>query len=357
MTPRIPIVTRTETVPSRAPSDRPPRTPRTAVRVTALLIAGAVLLVVVAAAFAIGSSTIPLDRVWRLLRSPDGSNESYIVGGMRFTRVVIGLAVGCALAVAGAVMQAVTRNPLADPGLLGVTSGGSLAVVLGAGYLGMTSPSAQFALCAVGSLAAAAVVFLIGTRGTGSASPMRLVLAGIAFSAAAGGVISAVLLLKPRAFDAFRFWDVGGLTRMDVPLPLVIVPVLIGLVLVLTIARGLTDLSLGDDVAAALGTPVARTRLVALAALTLLCAAATAAAGPISFVGLVVPLVCAWIMGPHRGWIIALSAIAGPILVLSADVVGRVLARPGELAVGLLIAFVGAPVLLAMVLRLNGARR
>lgn len=315
-----------------------------------------VLALCVLGSLMIGSSTIPAGQVIHLLQHPDDSNDSYIVNELRMTRTVIGILVGVALAVAGAVMQAVTRNPLADPGLLGVNAGASLAIVLGAGLGGLSSTPAQFVLAAVGALIATVMVYSVGLWGGGD-SPVRLVLAGVAFSAASSGIIQAVMLMNPRAFNTFRFWDVGALTRTDVPLWFIALPIAVGLLLVLGMARGLSDLALGDDVAAALGTNVILVRGISLLALTLLCAAATAAAGPIGFVGLMVPLMATWIMGPARGWIIALSVVAGPVLVLSADVLGRMIARPSELQVGLLTAFVGAPVLLVMVYRLRGERR
>lgn len=326
-------------------------------RILVLGIAALLLLACLVGSVMVGSSAIPLDRVWTYLVNPDDSHDSYVIHDMRVTRTVIGVLVGLSLAVAGAVMQAVTRNPLADPGLLGVNSGAALAIVLGAAFGGLTSVTQQFVLAAVGALVTAAMVYFVGSVGGGGASPVRLVLAGVAFSAASGGIIGAILLLRPKVFDAFRFWDVGALTRMDVPLAHIAVPVVVGLVMVLLILRNLSDIALGDDLAAALGTDVRRTRLVALIALTLLCAAATAAAGPISFVGLMIPLFSAWIMGPHRGWIIALCTVLGPALVLSADIIGRILARPSEMAVGLLTSFVGAPALLWMVHRLRGDRR
>lgn len=353
---------------------------RSAIRRFTVLAAASVLLVAAAlASIAVGSSTIPLDQVLALLHSPDGSIESHTVNELRLTRTIVGILVGAALAVAGAVMQAVTRNPLADPGLLGVNSGASLAIVLGAALGGLTSPPAQFALSALGAMAATAVVYAIGSGAGfgagfetalgrrrraggrssvgGGASPVRLVLAGVALSAASTGIVGAVLLLDPDAFDTFRFWDVGALTRMDMPLWIVAAAVATGMAIVVAVARPLSDIALGDHVAVALGTDVARTRAIALVALTLLCAAATAVAGPISFVGLMVPLICAWLMGPHRGWIIAACAVIGPVLVLAADLVGRIIARPAEMQVGLLTAFVGAPVLLYMLDRLGEGRR
>ncbi|WP_311516866.1 iron chelate uptake ABC transporter family permease subunit [uncultured Corynebacterium sp.] len=290
--------------------------------------------------------------------APSGRHRGeHSVNGLRATRTAVGLVVGVALAVAGAVMQAITSNPLADPGLLGVNSGASLAIVVGAAFFGLTGPAEQLILAAVGACLATVAVYIVGTSSGRGASPVRLVLAGAAISAAAGGFIAGLLMSKPMAFDAFRYWDVGALTRLDMPLWVVIIPVVLGLTIVAGCAGGLTNIALGDDVAAALGTNVVRVRTLSLVALTLLCASATAIAGPIGFVGLMVPLFAAFVMGPHRGWIVLFSAFIGPCVVLSADILGRVIARPAEIAVGLLTAFVGAPVLLYMVYAMRRARK
>lgn len=344
----------TRTLPRPDPRASPART--SGRRIAAVGGAAAILTLCIGGSLAVGSSPIPLARVWELLLTPDASHESYVVNTLRLTRTVLGTLVGLSLAVSGAVMQAVTRNPLADPGLLGVSSGASLAIVVGASIGGLTSVASQFALASLGALLATALVYLVGSWGRDH-SPVRLVLAGVAFSAAAGGVIQAMLITNPTAFESFRFWDVGALTRTDIPLSIVALPIAVGVVLVVSVSRGLSNTALGDDVAAALGTNIPLVRVVSLAAITLLCGTATAIAGPIGFVGLMVPLAAAWFVGPARGWIIAISAVAGPALVLLADILGRVLARPTELQVGLLTAFVGSPVLLAMVYRLRGDRR
>ncbi|AYD90395.1 iron ABC transporter permease [Actinomyces lilanjuaniae] len=326
---------------------------RLAVVLTALVLVAVCALVSVS----VGSSALTLGEIWEYLTHPDASvYDSVIVNTLRPRRTVLGLLVGTALAVAGALMQAVTRNPLAEPGLLGVTSGASLAVVLGSWLTGATSVPEQFGLAAAGSLAATVVVYLVASLGGAAASPVRLLLVGVAFSAAASAAIQALLLSSPRTFATFRYWDAGALLRTDVPLGALAAVVAVGTLIALSCSRGLTNLSLGDDVAAALGTRVVLVRALSLVSLTLLCGAATAAAGPVGFVGLIVPLAASWLMGPHRGWIIVLSALMGPCLVLAADVVGRVISRPGEIQVGLLTAFVGSPVLLVMVLRLKDAR-
>ena len=327
---------------------------RVVVRRSAILLTAAILLALcILASLFIGSSRIPADQVAHYLLHPDASNVSYNINVLRVQRTIIGVLVGTALAVAGAVMQAVTRNPLAEPGLLGVNAGASLGIVLGTAVLGVLPISDQLALAAGGALVATALVQVIGMIGASSSSPVRLVLIGVAFSAFAGAVIRGVVLTMPNLFRTFIDWEVGSLTRADIPLPAMTLLVALGTGMAFLLAGALDNIALGDDVAAALGTRVGLVRALSLVVITVLCATATTVAGPIGFVGLMAPLTASWLMGPHRGWIVALCALGGPIVVLAADVLGRVLARPGEMQVGLLTAFVGSPVLLLMVLRLK----
>ena len=320
----------------------------------AILLTAAILLALcVLASLFVGSSRIPAGQVAHYLLHPDASNISYNINVLRVQRTIMGVLVGTALAVAGAVMQAVTRNPLAEHGLLGVNAGASLGIVLGAAALGVLPISNQLALAAGGALVATALVQVIGMIGASSSSPVRLVLIGVAFSAFAGAVIRGVVLTMPNLFRTFIDWEVGSLTRTDIPLLPVAALVVAGTGAAILLAGALDNIALGDDVAAALGTRVALVRSLSLVVVTLLCATATTVAGPIGFVGLMAPLTASWLMGPHRGWIVALCALGGPVVVLAADVLGRVLARPGEMQVGLLTAFVGSPVLLLMVLRMK----
>ena len=323
---------------------------RVAARRPAILLIAAVLLALcLLASLFVGSSRIPAGQVAHYLLHPDASNVSYNINVLRVQRTIIGVLVGTALAVAGAVMQAVTRNPLAEPGLLGVNAGASLGIVLGTAVLGVLPISDQLALAAGGALVATALVQVIGMIGASSSSPVRLVLIGVAFSAFAGAVIRGVVLTMPNLFRTFIDWEVGSLTRTDIPLLPVAALVVAGTGAAILLAGALDNIALGDDVAAALGTRVALVRGMSLVVVTVL----STVAGPIGFVGLMAPLTASWLMGPHRGWIVALCALGGPVVVLAADVLGRVLARPGEMQVGLLTAFVGSPVLLLMVLRMK----
>ena len=320
----------------------------------AVLLAAAILLALcILASLFVGSSRIPADQVAHYLLHPDASNVSYNINVLRVQRTIIGVLVGAALAVAGAIMQAVTRNPLAEPGLLGVNAGASLGIVLGTAALGVLPVPGQLLLAAGGALTATALVQVIGMIGGSTSSPVRLVLIGVAFSAFAGAVIRGVVLTMPNLFRTFIDWEVGSLTRADIPLAAMTTLVVLGAGAALLLAGSLDNIALGDDVASSLGTRVGLVRGLSLLVITLLCATATTVAGPIGFVGLMAPLTASWLMGPHRGWIVALCALGGPVVVLAADVLGRVLARPGEMQVGLLTAFVGSPVLLLMVLRLK----
>ena len=318
-----------------------------------LLIAAVLLALCLLASLFVGSSRIPAGQVAHYLLHPDASNVSYNIHVLRVQRTILGVLVGTALGVAGAVMQAVTRNPLAEPGLLGVNAGASLGIVLGTAVLGVLPVPGQLLLAAGGALTATALVQVIGMIGGSASSPVRLVLIGVAFSAFAGAVIRGVVLTMPNLFRTFIDWEVGSLTRTDIPLLPVAALVVAGTGAAILLAGALDNIALGDDVAAALGTRVALVRSLSLVVVTLLCATATTVAGPIGFVGLMAPLTASWLMGPHRGWIVALCALGGPVVVLAADVLGRVLARPGEMQVGLLTAFVGSPVLLLMVLRMK----
>lgn len=317
-----------------------------------LLVAVGVLLVVMAASLAIGSKPIALATVWDALWHFDGTNDHLIVHSLRIPRTMIGLGVGLALALAGGVMQGVTRNPLADPGILGVEAGASLAVVLGIRFLGLGSLSGYVWCAFAGAAVASVVVYGLGAMGRGGATPVKLALAGAALAALFGSLTSAVLLLDIRTLDEFRFWAVGSLAGRDGSIVEQVAPFLaVGTVLALASARSLNALALGDDVARSLGMRVHGARMVAALAVVVLSGAAVAAAGPIGFVGLTVPHVARSITGPDYRWVLPWSAVLGPILLLSADVVGRVVARPGELQVGIVTAVIGAPFFIALVRR------
>jgi iron complex transport system permease protein len=315
-------------------------------------VATAVLGLVVLASIAIGAKSIPIGTVWDALVHQNGSTDHQIIRELRIPRTLLGLGVGAALGLAGAMMQGVTRNPLADPGLLGVDAGAALAVVVAIYSFGITSLTGYVWFAFVGAGLASMVVYLLGSLGRGGATPVKLALAGAALSALLRSLTSSVLLLDTQTLDVFRFWAVGSLAGRGSEVVAQVAPFLIvGILLALASARTLNTLSLGDDVARSLGQRVHLTRGLSALAIVLLCGAATAAAGPIGFVGLTVPHVARAICGPDYKWILPWSLVLAPTLLLSADVVGRLIARPGEVQVGIVTAFIGAPFFIALVRR------
>jgi ABC-type Fe3+-siderophore transport system permease subunit len=318
-----------------------------------LLVLVVLTLAACVASIAVGTRSIGLGEVWRaLFDSGLPGEEAVIVRQLRVPRTVLGLMVGLALGVAGALMQGHTRNPLGDPGLLGVTAGASLAVVLSIALLGVTSPSGYVWFAFLGALAGTVLVYAIGSAGRGGATPVTLALAGAALSALLYGLVRAVLVSDQQTLDSFRFWVVGALAGRGADIAWQVGPfIAVGLLLAVVNAPALDLLGLGEDVARGLGQRIWLARAVGLAAITLLAGAATAACGPIAFVGLVVPHAVRAVTGPDHRWLIPGSALAGAVLLLTADVVGRVVARPGELQVGIVLALIGAPFFIALVRR------
>ncbi|WP_246103419.1 FecCD family ABC transporter permease [Streptomyces piniterrae] len=319
-------------------------------RSTGLLASVAALAVVVALGIAVGAKQIPLDQVWHGVFQYSGSDTDVVIRDVRLPRTLLGLLVGAALGLAGTVMQALTRNPLADPGILGINAGASAAVVSAISFFGVTSLTGYVWFAFAGAALVSVAVYVLG--GTRNATPVRLALAGTALTAVLVGYINAVNLMDTAALDKMRFWTVGSLAAATMPTVTWIAPFLVaGGVLALLIARPLNAIALGDDQARALGARLTRTRVLAMTAVTLLCGGATAACGPIVYVGLMVPHVVRAITGPDMRWILPYSAVLSPVLLLGADILGRVVARPGELQVGIVTAIVGGPVFIYLVRR------
>lgn len=271
---------------------------------------------------------------------------------VRLPRTVLALVVGAALACSGAAFQAVTRNPLADPGVFGVLSGASLAVVIGIAFFGLHATVPTMLVAILGSFAAACFVYFIGSRGEGGASPLKLALAGAATAAAASSAVSAILLPRAEVMEQFRFWQIGSVGGAQWhSLALASPLLLLGAILLLTCSPGLNALVLGDDLASSLGTHVARTRLLATTGAVILCGVATALAGPIAFVGLVVPHILRLLLGTDHRWLLPATALGGAFLLTAADTLGRVLVRPEEVAVGVMTPFIGVPVFIWIVRR------
>ncbi|CNF95947.1 ABC-type transporter%2C permease components [Mycobacterium tuberculosis] len=317
-----------------------------------LPVLAAALLATVVASLAIGAGDVPLGRVLPGVFSPDdGSRPELIVHELRLPRTLLGIAAGMALGLAGAVMQALTRNPLAEPGLLGVNGGAALAVVLVIGATRADDVLVYVWAAFAGAAGAAALVYMIGARGRGGASPARLVLAGAAVNAVFSAMTAGVMLLAPGTFNGFRFWQVGSLGGREMPVFYRVLPfVLVGTVLALALARPLNALAMGDDAGRALGSRPGRTRALGALAVVLLCGSATAAAGPIWFLGLAVPFIARTAVGPDQRRVLPYSLLLAPVLLLAADIIGRVI-TPGELETGIVTAFLGAPLFAVMVRR------
>ncbi|MDI3419027.1 FecCD family ABC transporter permease [Streptomyces luteolus] len=337
---------RTEASPPEPPAPRG----RQAIRAVGLLLAVGVLALVVVASIAVGAKQIPVGDVWHGLFSATGTDNDVVIRDLRLPRTLLGLLVGAALGLAGAVLQALTRNPLADPGLLGINAGASAAVVSAISFLGVTSLTGYVWFAFLGAAVVSVLVYALG--GVRSATPVRLALAGTAVTAALIGYINAVMLLDSSALDKMRFWTVGSLASASMSTIGQVAPfIAVGLLLALGLARPLNAMAMGDDTAVALGARVNRTRILAMAAATLLCGAATAACGPIAFVGLMVPHMVRAFTGPDQRWILPYATVLSPVLLLGADVIGRVVARPSELQVGIVTALIGGPLFIYLVRR------
>ncbi|WP_430784115.1 FecCD family ABC transporter permease [Actinoplanes sp. G11-F43] len=320
-------------------------------RLLVLVPAIGLLIVAVVAGISVGARTVPPGEVWRAFTDYAGTDDHLIVRDIRLPRTLTGLAIGAALGMAGALVQTLTRNPLAEPGLLGVTAGAGFAINLGmvAGVAG--TAAARLGLALAGCAAAAVLVFAIGRT-----APLRLVLAGVALSAVLSGLSLGMRLVWPDVLDGYRFWSVGALAGVEQTsraLPVIVLAV--ALAGALLVARPLGVMMLGDEAARALGAHVIRTRVAVLVIVTLLAGAATAVAGPIAFAGLMVPHLARRFAGGSVPWLAGFSLLFGPVLLVAADVLARLLLPTGEVPVAIVTAFLGAPVLIWAVRR-YGAR-
>lgn len=318
-----------------------------------LILAGAAALLLLATilSLGVGAKFIPPSEVVNAFLDPQDTVNHAIVLESRLPRTLMGIAVGISLGVAGALIQAITRNPLADPGILGVNAGASFAMIIAIGTLGVASLTTSIWFALAGAFLATVAVYLIGTSGRNVMNPVRLTLAGVALGAVLTGIGSGLTLLNPQAFDHLRNWSIGSLGQRSMEMVLTVAPFMAAglLVAILTIG-GLNAMALGDDLATALGTNVNRTRITGVVAITLLSGSATAAVGAIGFIGLMIPHVARWILGPDQRWIMAATVLLSPLLLLVSDVLGRIVV-PGELPVGVVTAFIGAPVLIGLARR------
>ncbi|MFD2757836.1 FecCD family ABC transporter permease [Gulosibacter faecalis] len=315
----------------------------------------AMALVVVAglafASISIGSRVVSWDEiVGALAGNQDGLGQGAVT--KRIWRTALALLLGAALGVSGAVMQGVTRNPLADPGILGVNMGASLAVVTGIAWFGLWSFSSFIWTAILGAALTAVFVYVVGSLGRDGATPLKLALAGAATSAAAASFISAVVLPRGDIAGSVRSWQIGGVGGATIEAITTVLPFLaVGALICFGCARALNSLALGDELAAGLGERVAYVRALASLGAVLLCGAATAVAGPIAFVGLVIPHLCRLLVGVDHRWLLPFSALTGAALLTVSDIVGRIIARPEEIDVGIITALVGAPFFIYIVRR------
>lgn len=316
----------------------------------------ALILALTLATLCIGTPMLSPAEALSLLFVRDDSHTAIVVQTLRLPRAILAIAVGAALAIAGVVMQALTRNPLADPGILGVNAGASFAVVFAVVVLGVHSFDRTLWFAFAGAAAASVIVALLGAVGTNT-SLARLALAGVAVGAVLSGLTQALSLLDPADYARIRVWEAGSLAARDVPSSLITLTVIVaGIVLALGSGRGLNLLVLGEDAAHTLGARVARVRASAFVVIVVLCGAATAAVGPVAFVGLLVPHALRRFTGADQPRALVYSLIGGPVLILASDLIARLVIAPRELPLGVVTAFLGAPALIVLVQRWRSTR-
>ncbi|QWF23860.1 iron ABC transporter permease [Nocardioides sp. LMS-CY] len=342
-------------LPPVASATPPPRALRQG-SVRGLVVLAGLLVLAGLVSLAVGSRAIPLGTVVDVLFHPDGSDASTIVHDLRLPRTVLAIVVGLALGIAGALMQGHTRNPLADPGLLGVEAGAAFAVVIGIYAFGVHDLTGYAWFSLIGAGLASVAVFAIGST-RGGPDPVSLVLAGAAVSALLAAFTQVVVLRDIDTLDAYRFWAVGSVAGRGMDVFWEVLPfIVVGLVLAAMSSSTLNLLQLGDDVAVSLGLHPMRHKAIGVLGVMMLAGAATAACGPVGFVGLVVPHVARYFAGVDYRWVIPYSGFIGGLLLVVADVVGRVVVRPGELQVGIVMALIGGPVFIYLVRRTRMVR-
>ncbi|MFI1202781.1 FecCD family ABC transporter permease [Streptomyces sp. NPDC020883] len=310
------------------------------------------LLLAVLLSLAVGARQIAPGEVFDALLHGGTSDAAEVVRSMRVPRTLVGLMVGAALAVAGTVMQGITRNPIADPGVLGISQGAAAGVVLAIAIAGVHTLTGYVWFAFAGAGVASVAVYAVAASGRGGASPVKLALAGAAVNALLIAVIQGMLTTDAATLDEFRFWQVGSIAGRDADLAGQIWPFLVvGAVLALSVARGLDALALGEDVAKGLGHNVGTVRIVGGIGATVLTGVGVAAAGPIAFVGLAVPHIARALVGSNHRWVLPMAALLGPVMLLVSDAIGRVVFPPSEVPAGVMTALIGVPFLIVLVRR------
>lgn len=311
---------------------------------TGLGIGAIVLLICLLYSITLGARDIPLRIILESFTTFDNSFDHLVIQTVRLPRSLMAIAVGAALAVSGALMQGLTRNPLAETGILGIEAGGALAVVITLFLFGSASLSVYAAVAFLGAAIAAVTVYGLGSLGRGGATPLNLTVAGAAMTAFISSITTAILIVSQRTLEEIRFWLAGSLAGRDFELFLQVLPFLaIGLVLAFALGRQITTLSLGEDIAKSLGQQTVWIKVLTAISVVLLAGSSVAIAGPIGFVGLVVPHMVRFFIKTDYRWILPYSALLGAILLLASDVAARVLLKPQEIPVGVMTAIVGAP--------------
>ncbi|KYG30571.1 FecCD family ABC transporter permease [Alkalihalobacillus trypoxylicola] len=312
------------------------------------------LCISIVASLALGSRVVQLEELIAGLFQLDMSSYGVSVVQERIPRTIFSLFCGAALGVSGALMQAVTRNPIADPSILGVNTGAALFVVGGIAFFNISTASQFITLAIIGAMITAIFVYGIGSMGRAGATPLKLVLAGAATSAALSSLITAIMLPRSYVMDQFRFWQVGSVGAGTWSSVTTFLPILIiGIILAIVSASALNALALGDEVATGQGVRTGYLRMIAAFSGVILCGAATALAGPIAFVGLLSTHLIRLILGPDLRYLIPLSAISGAIILTIADVTGRLIGGTGEVEAGVVTAFIGAPILILLATRMK----
>ncbi|MFI6895071.1 FecCD family ABC transporter permease [Streptomyces sp. NPDC050256] len=330
----------------------PTAAPRRSRRALATVAAVVALLIAVLLSLAVGARSIPPSEVFDVLLHGGHSDAAEVIRNMRVPRTLIGLMVGASLALAGTVLQGITRNPIADPGILGISQGASVGVVLAIAYAGVHTLTGYVWFAFAGAAIASVAVYAIASSGRGGATPVKLALGGAAINALLVSVTMAVLTTKASALDEFRFWQVGSIAGREAEVAQQIWPfLLLGTVLVLCVARGLDALALGEDMAKGLGQKIATVRIVGGVGATVLTGAGVAAAGPIAFIGLAVPHIARAIVGSDHRWVLPMAALIGPVMLLVSDVIGRIVFPPSEVPAGVMTALIGVPFLVTLVRR------
>lgn len=316
-----------------------------------LLTSAGVLVAICAASVAIGSRDVGIDDIWRALH---GSTDTFAEAAVskRIPRTALAALAGAALAISGLYLQGVTRNPLADPGILGINTGASLAVVIGIAWFGLINPMSYIWVAIGGAAIVSIFVYAVGSIGRDGPTPLKLALAGAASASALSSFITALVLPRPDISESAVSWQIGGVGGATDEGLIRVLPFLVaGLLICVLTARGLNLLGLGDELAAGLGERVALTRTLGALGAVVLCGATTSITGPIWFVGLVIPHFCRQLIGVDHRWLLPFSAVCGAILLVGSDVIGRVILPPGEVDVGIITALIGAPFFILVVRR------